>query len=193
MVDSEISGVGVHPGCGDWAGINVLASGAKIENSIISNSFCGLALLGNDNVVTGNKIFFCQTAINSAGINNVFQNNTISYCQFAGIQHRANGNLVFTGNSFAHIWGIGADIHANAEIKHNKFYHTIRGLGGTDMTSLRDIVNSCGSKKRITLTFYAATFNISLFSGSPSINFSPARTNGSNLKLRNLRHRFSAS
>ena len=104
--NSELSGVGRHPGCGDWAGLWVLTSNAVIENNVITNSYCGLSLSGGNHKILNNRISYCETGISTnEGSNNLLMGNAISKCLAQGIIIGGEGQSTIEDNSISSIRG----------------------------------------------------------------------------------------
>jgi nitrous oxidase accessory protein NosD len=111
MTNSELRGVGGWPGCGDWASLSAQASDVILEGNRVSDSMCGLSLLGERLRVRRNVISRCEFGMSVASGESPASGaeilgNYVSSCIETGIMTGGRYNTI-AGNTVSRVFGVG--------------------------------------------------------------------------------------
>jgi parallel beta-helix repeat protein len=122
---SEVRGVGSHPGCSDWASLYVLTGGAVIEDSLISDSVCGINLAGGGDRIAGNTVTMSQNCINGVS-DSSFIDNVVERCLDIGLH--GGDRTTMQRNKVSHVWGLAMSTGADSTVIGNTIAESEKGL-----------------------------------------------------------------
>jgi len=159
--NSEVHNVGIGSPDPEDNGLYILADGAIIENSLISDNNIGIIALGNDTVINNNNISdngrrgveignSSRTATNNKFTNNIVGFNGISITD-DGLYIINNENAFISGNTLNDNWGSGiyVDNTNKSTITNNEIY-----LNDEDGIVFRESKNNTLKNNTIYSNFY---------------------------------------
>jgi parallel beta-helix repeat protein len=140
LKNSRLSGAGVWPGSGDWAGLSVATEQAIIENNVIRDTYCGVGLHSAGDPaayqVFSNTVLQSQFGICGSGLSCDVRGNVITQSLVNALSWDGDHNTV-AGNSISRAWSAGLSVGGLAkQVLDNTVWDSEDGiaLSGSDGT-----------------------------------------------------------